>query len=94
MIRRPPRSTRKESSAASDVYKRQRFFDDHSLLCLCRDRVSIGLFRRCSTEQLQCDLYFCCTLHTSARQPGSLCQTLSPSLSASSLCFGFTSFSW
>ena len=23
MIRRPPRSTRKESSAASDVYKRQ-----------------------------------------------------------------------
>ena len=24
MIRRPPRSTRKESSAASDVYKRQR----------------------------------------------------------------------
>ena len=25
MIRRPPRSTRKESSAASDVYKRQRF---------------------------------------------------------------------
>ena len=27
MIRRPPRSTRKESSAASDVYKRQLFFD-------------------------------------------------------------------
>ena len=29
MIRRPPRSTRKESSAASDVYKRQNldFFD-------------------------------------------------------------------
>ncbi|CZR83255.1 hypothetical protein CDFC105_43975 [Clostridioides difficile] len=25
MIRRPPRSTRKESSAASDVYKRQTF---------------------------------------------------------------------
>ena len=25
MIRRPPRSTRKESSAASDVYKRQEF---------------------------------------------------------------------
>ena len=25
MIRRPPRSTRKESSAASDVYKRQMF---------------------------------------------------------------------
>ena len=25
MIRRPPRSTRKESSAASDVYKRQLF---------------------------------------------------------------------
>ena len=25
MIRRPPRSTRKESSAASDVYKRQGF---------------------------------------------------------------------
>ncbi|WP_460366233.1 hypothetical protein [Staphylococcus aureus] len=26
MIRRPPRSTRKESSAASDVYKRQTVF--------------------------------------------------------------------
>ena len=26
MIRRPPRSTRKESSAASDVYKRQYLF--------------------------------------------------------------------
>ena len=26
MIRRPPRSTRKESSAASDVYKRQQLF--------------------------------------------------------------------
>ena len=26
MIRRPPRSTRKESSAASDVYKRQALF--------------------------------------------------------------------
>ena len=26
MIRRPPRSTRKESSAASDVYKRQEFY--------------------------------------------------------------------
>ena len=25
MIRRPPRSTRKESSAASDVYKRQEY---------------------------------------------------------------------
>ncbi|WP_460366249.1 hypothetical protein, partial [Staphylococcus aureus] len=25
MIRRPPRSTRKESSAASDVYKRQQY---------------------------------------------------------------------
>ncbi|WP_460366279.1 hypothetical protein, partial [Staphylococcus aureus] len=29
MIRRPPRSTRKESSAASDVYKRQN--RDHSI---------------------------------------------------------------
>ncbi|WP_460366173.1 hypothetical protein, partial [Staphylococcus aureus] len=28
MIRRPPRSTRKESSAASDVYKRQSHLDD------------------------------------------------------------------
>ena len=27
MIRRPPRSTRKESSAASDVYKRQAYLD-------------------------------------------------------------------
>ena len=26
MIRRPPRSTRKESSAASDVYKRQVYY--------------------------------------------------------------------
>ena len=26
MIRRPPRSTRKESSAASDVYKRQQWY--------------------------------------------------------------------
>ena len=29
MIRRPPRSTRKESSAASDVYKRQNDTSDH-----------------------------------------------------------------
>ena len=28
MIRRPPRSTRKESSAASDVYKRQALIAD------------------------------------------------------------------
>ena len=28
MIRRPPRSTRKESSAASDVYKRQAFNEE------------------------------------------------------------------
>ena len=32
MIRRPPRSTRKESSAASDVYKRQEFYDQQELL--------------------------------------------------------------
>ena len=29
MIRRPPRSTRKESSAASDVYKRQGLIQEH-----------------------------------------------------------------
>ncbi|WP_460366129.1 hypothetical protein [Staphylococcus aureus] len=38
MIRRPPRSTRKESSAASDVYKRQTPFlavlNQHEY-CLC-----------------------------------------------------------
>ena len=28
MIRRPPRSTRKESSAASDVYKRQEVYGE------------------------------------------------------------------
>ena len=33
MIRRPPRSTRKESSAASDVYKRQE--EDSSLEVFC-----------------------------------------------------------
>ena len=32
MIRRPPRSTRKESSAASDVYKRQHTDGDNNLL--------------------------------------------------------------
>ena len=30
MIRRPPRSTRKESSAASDVYKRQEITNEIS----------------------------------------------------------------
>ena len=29
MIRRPPRSTRKESSAASDVYKRQAMYEQY-----------------------------------------------------------------
>ena len=33
MIRRPPRSTRKESSAASDVYKRQvECYEDDNLI--------------------------------------------------------------
>ena len=32
MIRRPPRSTRKESSAASDVYKRQGLIDDEGIV--------------------------------------------------------------
>ena len=32
MIRRPPRSTRKESSAASDVYKRQDYDNESSKL--------------------------------------------------------------
>src|SRR5665811_492416 len=32
MIRRPPRSTRVRSSAASDVYKRQRYYRDPGLL--------------------------------------------------------------
>ena len=31
MIRRPPRSTRKESSAASDVYKRQKYGSGFSI---------------------------------------------------------------
>ncbi|WP_460366181.1 hypothetical protein [Staphylococcus aureus] len=35
MIRRPPRSTRKESSAASDVYKRQ-LLAWMKLACFCR----------------------------------------------------------
>ncbi|WP_460366203.1 hypothetical protein, partial [Staphylococcus aureus] len=36
MIRRPPRSTRKESSAASDVYKRQlqNHFDSTPLIVI------------------------------------------------------------
>ena len=38
MIRRPPRSTRKESSAASDVYKRQR------LLAACKLSVNPHLY--------------------------------------------------
>src|SRR5450756_637789 len=38
MIRRPPRSTQSRSSAASDVYKRQRLLEvtDHRLLDLAR----------------------------------------------------------
>eukprot|EP00826_Nyctotherus_ovalis_P065419 TRINITY_DN9620_c0_g1_i2.p2 TRINITY_DN9620_c0_g1~~TRINITY_DN9620_c0_g1_i2.p2 ORF type:complete len:106 (+),score=32.37 TRINITY_DN9620_c0_g1_i2:25-318(+) len=34
MIRRPPRSTRKESSAASDVYKRQILMSTNFSACL------------------------------------------------------------
>ena len=39
MIRRPPRSTRKESSAASDVYKRQ---DQNGLLGLTESGMQIA----------------------------------------------------
>ena len=34
MIRRPPRSTLSSSSAASDVYKRQKYHDRHANLSL------------------------------------------------------------
>ena len=41
MIRRPPRSTRKESSAASDVYKRQvQNIDLMNLAGFCRNCLS------------------------------------------------------
>ncbi|WP_460366155.1 hypothetical protein, partial [Staphylococcus aureus] len=39
MIRRPPRSTRKESSAASDVYKRQLLRSESGLRA---DRVAVS----------------------------------------------------
>eukprot|EP00826_Nyctotherus_ovalis_P037939 TRINITY_DN3508_c0_g1_i1.p1 TRINITY_DN3508_c0_g1~~TRINITY_DN3508_c0_g1_i1.p1 ORF type:complete len:100 (+),score=28.91 TRINITY_DN3508_c0_g1_i1:25-300(+) len=45
MIRRPPRSTRKESSAASDVYKRQSL---NTALFICtslRERMEVILLR-------------------------------------------------
>ncbi|WP_460379543.1 hypothetical protein, partial [Staphylococcus aureus] len=35
MIRRPPRSTRVRSSAASDVYKRQQHRQGHDNPCTC-----------------------------------------------------------
>ena len=38
MIRRPPRSTRKESSAASDVYKRQNRYNSRPMLLSRRCR--------------------------------------------------------
>ncbi|WP_460366149.1 hypothetical protein [Staphylococcus aureus] len=40
MIRRPPRSTRKESSAASDVYKRQ--VDTEQVTSLMVDTVPVS----------------------------------------------------
>ena len=68
MIRRPPRSTRKESSAASDVYKRQSdMFYPQVLLrrlhgrcarvcaCLCRPAyVCLRPYRPCGGKPLTC----------------------------------------
>ncbi|WP_460366297.1 hypothetical protein, partial [Staphylococcus aureus] len=54
MIRRPPRSTRKESSAASDVYKRQ---IDRRDLALAADPVSYTHLRAHETlSDLVCRL--------------------------------------
>ncbi|WP_460365979.1 hypothetical protein [Staphylococcus aureus] len=51
MIRRPPRSTRKESSAASDVYKRQLFFKQKTAYeiaqCLVGSEMCIRDSREC-----------------------------------------------
>eukprot|EP00826_Nyctotherus_ovalis_P007819 TRINITY_DN119_c0_g1_i4.p1 TRINITY_DN119_c0_g1~~TRINITY_DN119_c0_g1_i4.p1 ORF type:complete len:130 (-),score=23.06 TRINITY_DN119_c0_g1_i4:130-498(-) len=45
MIRRPPRSTRKESSAASDVYKRQIYYIGGVIICVYFNIGSIFLSR-------------------------------------------------
>ena len=61
MIRRPPRSTRKESSAASDVYKRQtqrisgQFLREHGEFC-CDD--SCGRGTHCVTITPMCRRLF------------------------------------
>jgi len=59
MIRRPPRSTRVRSSAASDVYKRQvigfgltRTIDLETTFVACTSRISSELVLKCSVANI------------------------------------------
>src|SRR5665811_2209754 len=73
MIRRPPRSTRVRSSAASDVYKRQQLHVDHDPVGGELDRDDVD--PRQGQERVECsgDAHGNVTLSdTDLRQPASL----------------------
>ena len=71
MIRRPPRSTRKESSAASDVYKRQ----GYGYVVTNRP-----LSRASPLPQLICSVHTLCVWHKTPVGAGLLAKAISKSI--------------
>ena len=55
MIRRPPRSTRKESSAASDVYKRQEHIVAYGLSVLAREQLIASKYAKEAIKKYNID---------------------------------------